>query len=110
MANVTAEYQISKSSNNRGRPYYGCCNCDGFVMWAAPKGNVCESEPASRGPSMKMQGIEDEDKRIVIQIYNVVKDIKMAMKLMETNVYDPVKILIVLIVVICISVMIMSMK
>ena len=54
IANTTIEYHISKSLKNPGRPYYRCCNCSGFVMWAASKGNMHEVEAASHGPSMKM--------------------------------------------------------
>ena len=80
------------------------------MMWVAPKGNMREGEAGTRRPSMKMQGIEDENKSILVQIWNEVKDIKMAIKLMEIRVYDALKILVALNVIICISVVIMLMK
>jgi len=77
---------------------------------AALKGNMSKGEAGSHGPSMKIQGIEDENKSILVQIWNEVKEIKMAMKLTEIRVYDTLKILIALNVVICISIVIMLMK
>ena len=79
-------------------------------MWVALQGNLHQAEAASLGANLKLKGIEDENKSILIQIQNELKEIKMAMKLIETTVYDALKLLVALTVVICISIVIMSMK
>ena len=79
-------------------------------MWVALQGNLHQAEAVSHEPSLKLKGIEDENKSILIQIQNELKEIKMAMKLIETTVYDALKLLVALTVVICISIVIMSMK
>ena len=38
------------------------------MMWVALQGNLHQAEVASHGPSLKLKGIEDENKSILIQI------------------------------------------
>ena len=108
-------YAIWRSSRNPGRPYYECENCREFLMWASTRKNLPkEKEVGRHARGMKLQGNEEttgqEKQSMIFLIWNKIKELRMANAVEQARIYEALKIMTALNIVICSFLLIMTLK